>query len=304
MCRFKSYIVTKDLKVHGSRRTSSHEDILEELKIEDGKDQNAILMREHVKIEVYPKDDNKKTRNLADWIYREDEPGTLPEWYQKNKARIEETVLLQLTEDLQVQLAMGEEEREVTDTEIYVFDSSKVVAWGSSKVVARGSSQVVAWGSSKVDARGSSQVDARGSSKVDARGSSKVDARGSSKVDAWDSSKVDAWDSSQVVAWDSSQVVARGSSQVDARDSSKVDARDSSKVDARGSSKVDARDSSKVVAWGSSQVVAWDSSQVDARGSSKVEISSEFAVVSCHGKIFVNKKATVIVQDKVEADKV
>lgn len=94
MCRFKSYIVTKDLKVHGSRRTSSHEQILAELQIKDGTNENAILMREHVKIEVYPKDETKMTRDLTQWIYREDEEGTLPEWYKKNKGRIEEAVML------------------------------------------------------------------------------------------------------------------------------------------------------------------------------------------------------------------
>ncbi len=106
MCRFKSYIVTKDLKIHGSRKTCSHEDIMQELKLEDGKEQNAILMREHVKIEVTPKNDKAMTRNLADWTYKEDEPGALPEWYKNNKNRIEEAVFLQLSEDLKIQLVL------------------------------------------------------------------------------------------------------------------------------------------------------------------------------------------------------
>jgi hypothetical protein len=215
MCKFKSYIVTKDLKIHGSRKTSSHETIMAELEIKDVEDQDKILLREHVKIEVAPKDERKMTRNLKDWIYREDEENTLPEWYCMNKGRIEEAVFLQLTEDLKVQLAIDKEEREVVDTEIYTRDSSTVDAWGSSTVVARDSSTVV--------------------------------ARDSSTVVAWDSSKVVAWDSSTVDAWDSSTVVARGSS--------------------------------------------------------TVEIKSECSVVLCNGKIFVNKKATMIVQDKVEAGK-
>jgi hypothetical protein len=163
MCRFKSYIVTKDLKVHGSHKTSSHEEILAQIDVKDIENQNAVLTREHVKIEVTPKDKAKMTRDLKDWTYSEDEVGTLPEWYRQNKGRIEEAVFLQLSKDLKVQLALGSEECEVTDTEIYVFDSSRVVAYGSSQVDAYGSSQVDAYGSSQVDAYGSSQVEIKSS---------------------------------------------------------------------------------------------------------------------------------------------
>jgi len=183
MCRFKSYIVTKDLKVHGSHKTSSHEEILAQIGDKDIENKNAVLTREHVKIEVTPKDKTKMTRDLKDWTYSEDEVATLPEWYRQNKGRIEEAVFLQLSKDLKVQLALGSEEREVTDTEIYVF--------GSSQVVANGSSQVVAYGSSQVEANGSSQVEANDSSRVVAYGSSQVVANGSSRVVAYGSSKVE-----------------------------------------------------------------------------------------------------------------
>ena len=42
MCKFKSYVVTKDLKVHGSLHTSSHEEIMTKLKIADVTDQDKV----------------------------------------------------------------------------------------------------------------------------------------------------------------------------------------------------------------------------------------------------------------------
>ena len=270
MCRFKSYVVTKDLKIHGSYKTGSHEKILAENGIPEFMScQEALLTREYVCIEVTPKNLLQMTRDLADWVYTEDEKDSLPEWYRRNKARIEEAVFLQLGKDLQIQLALGNEEHKVTDTEIYAFDQSQVNAYGSSKVDAYGSSQVYTYSSSKVYAYDSSQIYASGSSQVV------------------------AYDSSQVDAYGSSQVVAYGSSRVDAYDSSQVNAYGSSKVDAYGSNQVRAYGSSKVDAYGSSQVHAYDASQV--------KIKSKTAIVSCKDKIFINKQATVVVQNEVNA---
>jgi hypothetical protein len=217
MCRFKSYVVTKDLKVHGSLKTCSHAEILDELELQDSKDQNAILMREYVQIEVYPKNsDVPKTRNLADWIYHEDEPGTLPEWYIKNKERIQEAVFLQLTTDLKLQLVLNGESLEFTDRQAFGYGSSTMVGHGSSTMVGYDSSKMVGYGSSKM------------------------------------------------VGYDSSTMVGY--------------------------------DSSTMVGYGSSTMVGYDSSTM--------EIKSETSVALCNGKIFVHKKATVIIQEKIDASKV
>jgi hypothetical protein len=220
MCQYFSCIVTRDFKVHWSKKSCSHEDLIAELKLADTK----LVDRDFVRIEITPKSMENLTRNPSDWVYIVDEEGTVPAWYKKEKQKAEEAVWLSWAESVKVNLVLDAESVDVTDTYLLV------------------------------------------------RSSSTVTARDSSTVTAWDSSTVDA------------------------RDSSTVDARDSSTVTAWGSSTVDA--------WGSSTVDARGSSTVDARGSSTVEISSDTAVVLCHGKIYVNEQATVIVQDKVNAAEV
>jgi hypothetical protein len=251
MCNYFSCIVTRDLKVHWSKRTCSHEDIVAELKLTDVK----LVDRDFVRIEVTPNNKEKLTRYQADWTYHVDEESTIPAWYKKAEKTIQEVIWTSWSDSVKTQLVIGEESADVMDTYLLVQNcSSTVVARGSSTVEAWDSSNVVAHDSSKVVAHDSSTVEAWGSSNVIAHDSSKVVAHDSSNVIAHDSSKVIAWDSSNVIAWDSSTVVAWDSSNVIAHDSSKVEAWDSSTVEA----------------WGSSTVVAWDSS--------KVEIKSEHAV--------------------------
>jgi hypothetical protein len=211
VCDFFSCIVTRDLKVHYSKKTCSHEEIIAELKLCDTK----LIDRDFVRIEITPKNKENPTRNPADWHFKVDEESTVPSWYSKAKKQVEENIWLSWSESIKTQLVLEGESTDQTDTYLFAVKASKVVARGSSTVVARGSSTVVAWDSSKVV------------------------ARDSSKVEAWDSSKVEAWDSSKVEAWDSSKVEARDSSTVVARDSSKVVAWDSSKVVAWDSSKVE-----------------------------------------------------------------
>jgi hypothetical protein len=252
MCNYFSAIVTRDLKVHWSKKTCRHEDIIAELKLADTK----LVDRDFVRVEITPNNKEKLTRNRADWTYKVDEDDTVPAWYKKAEAIIQASIWVNWSESAKTQIVIDSESIEVTDTYLLVQSSSKVVARGSSTVVARDSSTVVAWNSSTVV------------------------ARDSSTVEAWDSSTVEAWDSSTVEAWDSSKVVAR--------DYSTVVARDYSKVEARGSSTVVARDSSTVEAWDSSKVV----------------IKSSNAVALCHGKIIVNKQATVIIKESFNATEI
>ncbi len=281
MCRFKSYVVTKDLKVHGSRKTCSHEDIMQELKLEDGKEQNAILMREHVKIEVTPKNDKAMTRNLADWTYREDEPGALPEWYKNNKNRIEEAVFLQLSEDLKIQLVLDGEEREVTDTEIYAFNAKYVIIHGSSRMVGHGSSTMVGYDSSTMV------------------------GYDSSRMEGYDSSRMVGHGSSRMVGYDSSRMEGHGSSTMVGYDSSTMVGYDSSRMEGHGSSTMVGYDSSTMVGYDSSTMVGYDSSRMEGHDSSTMEIKSNTAVAICNGKIYVSKEATVKKTDKpINASKV
>jgi hypothetical protein len=292
MCDYFGCIITKDLKVHWSKRTFAHEDLLSELKLED----KNLEAREFIRVEILPNDKACMTRNREDWTFKVDEVKTLPNWYEKNVIQCRKLCWEAWEQSVQVNLALGKEEKTVTDTMIEAYGSSKVVAHGSSNVVAYGSSKVVAYDFSKVVAYGSSKVVAHDSSTVEAYGSSKVVAHGSSTVEAYGSSTVEAYGSSKVVAHDSSNVVAHGSSTVEAYDSSTVEAYGSSKVVAYGSSTVEAHSSSTVEAHGSSTVEAHDFS--------KVEIKSDTTVVLCHQKIFVSEKATVVRASIVKAAEV
>ena len=167
MCNFKSYVVTSDLKVHGSHQTGSHEKIIESIGLKPLVDQDAILTRDRVCVEVTQKNKSKMTRNVRDWVYCEDETASLPEWYKKNKGRIEETVFQQLMEDLKIQLVLNDEIREVTNVELYCFDSSTVISYGSSKVISYDSSTVESYDSSTVISYDSSKVVSHDSSTVE-----------------------------------------------------------------------------------------------------------------------------------------
>jgi len=194
MCEYFSCIITKDFKAHWLKSTVSHDDTITSLKLEDKK----LEERDFVRIEITPKDKTKITREKEAWVLKVDEEKTLPDWYEKNIIKAQKACWIAWEESVQIQLALDKEEKIVTDTLIYAWGSSHVVARGSSHVVARGSSHVVAWGSSHVVAWGSSHVVAWGSSHVVAWGSSHVVARGSSHVVARGSSHVVAWDSSHV----------------------------------------------------------------------------------------------------------
>ncbi|MCJ7459187.1 MAG: hypothetical protein MUP17_09370, partial [candidate division Zixibacteria bacterium] len=62
MCKYFSCVITKDLKVHWSKKTVNHEELLTEIKIEDVK----LNERDFVRIEITPKDQDQITRNPDD----------------------------------------------------------------------------------------------------------------------------------------------------------------------------------------------------------------------------------------------
>jgi len=218
MCQYFSCIITKDLKVHWSKKISAHEDLITELKLEDKKLEN----RGFIRIEIAPKNENKMTRDPKDWQFKIDEENTLPEWFIEGRKKAEKACWVAWEQSVQIQLALEDEEKEIRDCLLYAWGNSTVVARGNSKVEARGNSTVVARGNSTVVARGNSKVEARGNSKVEAWENSTVVARGNSKVEAWENSKVEAWENSKVVAWENSKVVAWENSKVEIQSSTSV----------------------------------------------------------------------------------
>ena len=138
MCRYFSCVVTRDLKVHWSKQSMSHEDLLAALTLEDKK----LHERDFVRIEIVPKDEHEMTRNADDWTIKIDEERTLPNWYEKDITKIQNACWKEWQESVKVNLILEGESKEVTDTMIFAFQARSVVARGSSHVVARDSSHV------------------------------------------------------------------------------------------------------------------------------------------------------------------
>jgi len=268
LCQFFSCIITKDLKVHWSKRTMAHEDLLAELKLEDKK----LEERDFVKIEIAPKDVKKVSRSRDDWVYKVDETRTLPNWYDENIVKCQKACWKAWEESVEACLAVDKEEKSGKDQLFFAYDSATVRAYNSATVIAYGSA--------------------------------KVEAYGSATVRAYDSATVRANDSAKVEAYDSAMVRANDSAKVEAYGSATVEAYDSAMVRAYGSAKVEAHDSATVKAYGSATVKAYGSATVKAYGSATVEQKSDYTVVLCHGKIFVGEKAEVVRASVVKAAEV
>ena len=178
-CQYFSCIITKDFKVHWSKRTMAHEDLLAELKFEDKK----LEERDFVKIEIAPKNNAKMTRDRDDWVYNVDEERTLPNWYDENVVKCQAACWKAWQESIEACLAVDKEEKSGKDQLFFAYDSAKVRASGSATVKAYDSAKVVASCSAKVEAYGSVKVEASGSAKVVAYDSAKVQAYGSATVE-------------------------------------------------------------------------------------------------------------------------
>ena len=194
MCQYFSCIITKDFKVHWSKRTMAHEDLLAELRLEDKK----LEERDFVKIEISPKDVKKVSRNRDDWTFKVDEERTLPNWYDENVVKCQGACWKAWEESIAVNLAIDKEEKSGKDQLFFAYGSSKVEAYDSVKVVASDSAKVVASDSAKVVAYDSAKVVAYDSVKVEAYDSAKVEAYDSATVEAYGSATVEAYGSATV----------------------------------------------------------------------------------------------------------
>jgi len=183
MCQFYSPIVTRELKILDCvEQNDSHEDVIEKYRLKDDKLKN----RDFVRLEINPKDDDIFNHKISNWIYREDEIDTLPNWYKKNKDIIKKKCYAKLRKVFKKQFLVGGKYKVINrnvrflkNVKIEVLRSKVNEMWGSSQVGEMwGSSQVgEMWDSSQVgEMWGSSQVG-----------------------EMWGSSQVgEMWDSSQV----------------------------------------------------------------------------------------------------------
>ena len=164
MCRPASFVLTKD-RVFWSKKSDSHEDIIEEFELHS----DGVLGLNIVRVEVTHRD---MRTPLSEWKFEvvQDE---LPPWHDPDvdESRARTALIEWAAHKLVIDRAC-----EVIDGQVYAYGSSSVTAYGSSRVTAYGSSTVTAYGSSRVTAYGSSTVYAYGSSTVKAYGSGTVKA--------------------------------------------------------------------------------------------------------------------------------
>ena len=84
MCRFFSCLVTKTADVLWEQDTDSHEDLVQQFKINDTK---PIELRTFVRVEVVPPNNDYKI-DISKWDVGVDEPNTIPDWWgTKHKRR-------------------------------------------------------------------------------------------------------------------------------------------------------------------------------------------------------------------------
>ena len=76
-----------------------HEEIIEELKLQDTK----LVDRDFVRIEITPNNKEKLTRNQQDWTFKVDEETTIPAWYNESKKLIEELIWQSWSESIKTQ---------------------------------------------------------------------------------------------------------------------------------------------------------------------------------------------------------
>ena len=89
MCNFWSCIITRNRKVFWDKDSNSHEDHIRSAGLKDDK----VEDREFVRIEVTPKKPEALfVKAKTHWELTVDEEGTLPKWYTKNKALMEDLV--------------------------------------------------------------------------------------------------------------------------------------------------------------------------------------------------------------------
>jgi hypothetical protein len=157
MCEPASFVLTKDA-VFWSRRSDSHEDIIDEFKLHADGDRGPNIVR----VEITPPNGDMR-KPLVEWHYRLDQRD-YPKWYSEEDTEKRARIALQEWFDAKV-IVVGE--RDVRDQQAYAYNST---------VTARENSTVSAWGNSTVSARENSTVTARENSTVTARENSTVTA--------------------------------------------------------------------------------------------------------------------------------
>jgi hypothetical protein len=126
MCQFKSAIVLKD-RIYCPLDTDSHEDMVEELGLEDND-----CFPNFVRVEMVPSDNNIFNHDLANWRLYVDQD-YLPEWFDAKAVEKEMRTKL-LPEVFEKRFVIGREIDEITEGCWYLKDAKVRSLCGSGKV--------------------------------------------------------------------------------------------------------------------------------------------------------------------------
>lgn len=231
MCHPASFVLTKD-NVFWSKKTDSHEEIIEEFKLV----QDGIRGPNILRVEISPTTHRQYSclrhpllQPIDTWQFKVDQD-IMPEWYDStaDEARTREALVAWYA----ARVVLSGTTRELQDTWAWVF--------------------------------GNAHVAVRGRSGVWAYDRATVQASDKTEVTAYDLARVAAYDNSVVRCHDATQCTACGSVSVIACDRTAVQAFGDSKIDARGNCQVDAFERSNVIASGDTHI--------DARGEAKLAL--------------------------------
>jgi hypothetical protein len=214
MCKPASFVMTKD-RVYWSRKSDSHEDIIEEFGLSHLDTNQPGIAR----VELSPANDDLRTP-IAEWVFKADQD-ILPEWWEPVWAEEQTRKVIAEWADAKLLLSGA---RVVKEGLVYAYGSATVEAYGSATVKAYGSATVKAYDSATVKAYDSATVEADDSATVEAYDGATVEAYGSATVKADDSATVEAYDGATVKAYDGATVKAYGSATVKAYGSATVKA--------------------------------------------------------------------------------
>jgi hypothetical protein len=217
VCNFWSCVLLRDGKILWSPKDSSHEAILAEHGISDDK----LKDRDFVRLEVAPKD--IFSRKKADWVFKVDEPGTLPAWYSDSPKKWGALVWKEwrkaMTETLW-KLDLSAVEKVIQEVKhVGYFDMHGEVdpewhmsygeTWGAAGVAAGAAAGGAAWVAAGAAARdaawtaaGDAARDAAWTAAGDAAGGAAWVAAGAAARDAaWTAAGDAAWTAAGDAAW-------------------------------------------------------------------------------------------------------
>ena len=180
MCKPASMVLTKH-KVFWSKKTDSHESIIEEFKLA----QDGVRGPNVIRVEICPTAGNIN-EPLENWVFHVDQD-LLPGWFNAKECEARtRNALIEWTAAKIIRTGS----RTVTEGRVWAYGDSTVKAYGKSYVEAYANSHVEAYANSHVEAYEKSYVEAYGKSYVEAYDNSTVKAYANSHVEAYENATI------------------------------------------------------------------------------------------------------------------